>query len=294
MIQSVAVIGAGAMGAPMARRIQAGGYKLTVCDKNEAVLTRFAQLGARVTSNAAECASSEVVIILVATGHQLREVVLGPGGLQSGLADGSPPVIAVMSTVSIATILEIQDSVSQSGIRVIDAPISGGVVGAENGTLTVMMGGETADIEFVRPVFMRLGGQLFHCGRAGSAQLMKIINNIICIANIFISGEAYRLALEHGLTLAQTARVLDVSTGRNFVSADRAGVSSLYAAITPDRARFDSLMSILRKDAGLASGLASSTDGAYPTIQGFTSLLDSLGDETFENWRRLSEARDVS
>jgi 3-hydroxyisobutyrate dehydrogenase len=231
VIQSVAVIGAGAMGDPIARRIHEGGYKLTVCDKNEDVLTRFAQLGARVTSKAADCASSEVVIVLVATGPQLRDVVLGPGGLQSGLVDGNSPVVAVMGTVSIATILEFQDSVRRSGLRVIDAPISGGVSGAENGTLTVMMGGETADIEFVRPVFSRLAGQLFHCGRVGSAQLMKIINNIVCIANVFISAEAYRLALEHGLNLAETAGVLDVSTGRNFVSADRAGVSSLYATI---------------------------------------------------------------
>ena len=290
MIRSVVVIGIGAMGAPISRRIQAAGLELTVCDRNHNVLASFARAGAKVTQKPSDCAGSDMIIILVATPEQMQEVIFGEHGLWLALKSERPPILLVMSTVPVAAFSEVRERLSPLGVRVIDAPVSGGAVRAENGTLTIMIGGEVADIDEIRPVLATLGNQLFHCGPAGSALTMKIVNNIICAANTVLTAEAYRLAIENGLDLTDTARVLDVSTGRNFLSADHAGVAAAFRAMASNRDNFDALLSILRKDVGLAVDMASLSGGAYPAIQGLMTIINSLGDETFRNWRYMSEA----
>jgi 3-hydroxyisobutyrate dehydrogenase len=291
MTRSVAVIGVGAMGAPIARRIQAAGLKLTVCDRNPDVLASFARSGAKVAQKPSDCADSDVIIILVATLEQMWEVIFGQHGLGLILEPERPPIVLVTSTVPVNAFLEVRERLRSIGVRVIDTPISGGAVRAENGTLTIMMGGETADLDDVRPVLASFGNQLFHCGPAGSALTMKIVNNIICAANTVLTAEAYRLAVENGLNLTDTARVLDVSTGRNFLSADHAGVAAAFRAMAPNRDTFDALLSILQKDVSLAFDMASLSGGAYPAIQGLMTIINSLGDETFRNWRYMSEAQ---
>jgi 3-hydroxyisobutyrate dehydrogenase len=291
MSQSVAVIGVGAMGAPMARRIHAAGFDLTVCDKSEEALAPFAKSGVTVTRNPSDCSASDIIIILVATPGQLRDVVLGEHGIKSGLAPGQSPILAVSSTVTPQAVYELQESLQGTAVRVIDVPISGGVVRAEKGTLTIIMGGEAADVESVKPVFATLGTQMFHCGGVGAAQTMKIVNNVLGVANYLIVAEAYRLAVEHGLALADTTRVLEVSTGRNFLSADASEVPATFSAYTKTRQDSATLMSILRKDIGLALELASDSQGEYPVIAGLMPVLDSLGDETFDNWAVIGALR---
>ena len=285
MIRSVAVIGVGAMGAPMARRLQAAGFELSVCDRNEAVTASFAQARARVATTPADCAGADLVIILVATPDQMRDVVLGERGLKAGLTSQRSPIVAVMSTVNADALESLAQALRPLGVRVIDAPVSGGVPAAEQGTLTIMTGGEAQDVEAARPVFASMGTQLIHCGALGAAQTMKIANNILGIANAVIAAEAYRLAAEHGLDLAHVSRVFEASTGRNFRSKDPAGPQAVYATAARDRAGFESLASIMRKDMGLAVELASRAQGAYPVVRGLKSLIESLGDETFANWR---------
>ena len=140
-----------------------------------------------------------------------------------------------------------------------------------------------------RPVFAAMGNNLFHCGEVGDAQKVKLVNNLICNANTMITAEAYRLAQEQGLDLGVLTEVLQVSTGRNFLTADPGGVSAVYASIAPDRERFKSTLSIMGKDAHIAANLAAGPLSAHPAIGSLISILDGAGDETFENWRRVSE-----
>jgi 3-hydroxyisobutyrate dehydrogenase-like beta-hydroxyacid dehydrogenase len=291
MPQSVAVIGVGAMGAPMARRIHAAGFNLTVCDKSEEALAPFAKSGVPVTRKPSDCSTSDIIIVLVATPGQLRDVVLGEHGIKSGLAPGQSPILVVSSTVPPGAVHELQESLKETAVRVVDVPISGGVVRAEHGTLTIIMGGEAADVESVKPVFATLGTQMFYCGGTGAAQTMKIVNNILGVVNYLVVAEAYRLAVEHGLTLADTTQVLEVSTGRNFLSADVSEVPATFSAYTKTRRDSTTLMSILRKDIGLALELASESQGEYPVIAGLMPVLDSLDDETFENWAVIGALR---
>jgi len=289
-IRSVAVIGLGAMGAPMARRVQEAGFDLTVCDRTEARLAPFAHAGARIASAPAECAAADLVIVLVATPGQVREAVLGERGVRAGLAGGLTPILAVMSTVPVAVIEQLEQALTPLGVRVIDAPVSGGVSRAEQGTLTIMTGGDSEDVEAAGVVFACLANHRFHCGGLGAGEALKIINNMLGLANVVLAAEAYKLALDQGLDLTDVARVLDVSSGRNAFSADPAGPQSKYASMTRDGEAFASLVAIMRKDLALAVDMASRTAGQYPALHAIEAVVASLGNETFTDWRRIADA----
>ncbi len=290
MIRSVAVVGIGAMGAPMARRIQAAGFELTVCDRNAKATGAFQERGAKVALTPADCANSDIVLVLVATPEQVRSVLLGEHGLVAGVSSARLPLLAVMSTISAEAIREIAAEIAPSGARLIDAPVSGGVLKAEQGALTLILGGDPSDIARAAPVFASFGNRQFHCGQVGDAQTVKVINNILAIANVAIAGEAYRLAIENRLDIVKVAEVLDASTGRNYLSRDPSGPASAFASMVPDAAGFASLMGILRKDSGIAVEMTSRVDGDYPAIAGLARIIAALGDETFANWRRVADA----
>jgi 3-hydroxyisobutyrate dehydrogenase len=291
MIRSVAVIGIGAMGAPMARRVQAAGFELAVCDRNEAAAAEFARRGARVAPEPADCTNADVILILVATPDQVWEVIMGERGILAGVTAQRTPILVVMSTVSAEVIEDISLQLRPSKLRIIDAPISGGVRGAEQGTLTILTGGNEQDIEAVQPVFQNLGTQQIHCGELGAAQTMKIVNNILGVSVTVIAGEAYRLAIERGLDPARVSRVLEACSGRSARSKDPAGPQAGYAELASDRASFAAVSAIMRKDLSLASDMASHAKGKYPAVNGLKTLIDSLGDETFDHWRRIAEVR---
>jgi 3-hydroxyisobutyrate dehydrogenase-like beta-hydroxyacid dehydrogenase len=120
---------------------------------------------------------------------------------------------------------------------------------------------------------------------------MKIINNMIGIAVAPIAAEAYALAQAQGLELAQVSRVLDASTGRNFLSEDSAGPAAAFASMTPDSAGFASLLEVMRKDLALAVDLAGRQPACWPALAAVQSLVDALDDDTLARWRRLAEAR---
>ncbi len=239
MIKSVAVIGVGNMGGPMARRIHAAGYTLTACDANPEVLAPFAALGVKTTFRAADCASADLVIILVATPEQMTSVMLDPNGIADALADGHKPLIAVMSTVTPHAVIDLQQALAPKGLRVVDAPVSGGIVKAEQGTLTIMMGGEPDDIAMAKPVMECMGSNIFACGKLGAGESLKIVNNIVGIANIAIAAEAYYLAERQGLAFETIAPILELSSGRNFFSQDADEGRAAYAAWARSRKEFE-------------------------------------------------------
>lgn len=163
-IRTVALIGAGNMGAPMARRVRDAGFDLIVCDRNRAVLDSFESEGTRVTSAARDCAAADAVILLVANDEQLLGVTIGPEGLAGAIPAGHRPLLCVMGTTLPKTLREVADGLQGTSARLLDAPISGGIVRAEQGTLTIMMGGDAADLEEARPLMQAMGERLFPAG----------------------------------------------------------------------------------------------------------------------------------
>jgi len=287
-MRKIAVIGVGSMGNPMARRIHSAGYELTVCDRNEKALEAFAKLGVRTVLQAADCADCDVVIVLVATPQQLQSVALGQGGLKDGLA-GRKPYLAVMSTVTPAAMRDVAAELEPLGVKVIDAPVSGGLVKAEDGTLAIMMGGRAKDVDALRPLMSTMGNNLFHCGVLGTGQTVKIVNNVIGIANIAIAAEAYRIGIENGLSLSDAIPVLEQGSGRNFFSRRPEDAPLAYGAWAKTRPDFDSLQAIIRKDIDLALEI-SKNSASLPATQALRKLLDDVGNETFATWQAIARA----
>jgi len=288
-IRSVAVIGLGAIGAPIARRIQDAGFELIVCERSAEIAAMFEARGARVAPTPASCADADVVLILVATPDQVWEVILGEQGILSGITPRKTPILTVMSTVSAEVIEDIAEQLRPAGVRIIDAPVSGGVRGAEQGALTMLTGGDEHDIETVEPVLGTLAKQRIHCGRLGTAQTMKIVNNILGVSVTVIAGEAYRLAIERGLDPARVSHVFEACSGRNSRSKDPAGPKMGYSELVQDRRAYAGVSAIMRKDLTLAVEMASHAKGRYPAVRGIKALVDSLGDETFDHWRRIAD-----
>lgn len=288
MINSVAVIGVGAMGAPMALNIHKAGFALTICDRSEAARAPFAALGVTCVDRAADCAGCDAVIILVATPEQARAVVLGEGGLRSGL-NGRRPILVVMGTIAPETMRDLARELEPDGVRVVDAPISGGALKARDGTLAIIMGGRREDCDALRPLMQAMGSTIFHCGPLGAGQATKIVNNLVGITTLMIAAEAYRIAGDNGIALPDAIPVFEASTGRNFFTGRPNDAGEAYDAWTATRADFDSLHAILRKDIDLALSIGQAS-GPLPMTSALRAVLERVDDETFETWRTIATA----
>lgn len=290
-MKTIAFIGAGNIGGRMAKRVLKAGYPLVVCDTSPAVRDRFSRLGACTTESPGDCAAADLVIVLVATGEQMRDALLGPGGMLERVDPARPPIVAIMSTVLPRMAEAVRGPLEQKGVRVVDAPVSGGLVSAEEGTLSIMIGGEEAVIDAILPVLEAMGRKIFRCGTFGSGELTKIINNMIGITNLYLGAEAFQLALRHGLDLERLAAVLEESTGRNFFSKDGSTIAPQYAAWAETPAAFGALADIVRKDLGLARSLTEDARLRLPVLDGIAESLGDLGDEAFRRWREIAAAR---
>lgn len=283
-IKTVAFIGAGNMGAPMARRAHAAGFELTICDRNEAVLKDFSQDGIRVTRDAADCASADAVVVLLANDAQVKEALIGAQGLSSNIPPGHRPIICMMGTTLPDTLQSIDGPLQAAGARLIDAPISGGIVGAKAGTLTIMMGGEQSDIQAVTPLMQSMGQRLFHCGELGTAEVVKVINNMLCIANMFLTAEAIELAEQHGVTFEKLSPILAVSTGLNFLTADATIGRAQYAAWARSDEAYRAIHAVVSKDLHLALKLAALSGTEPGLLQHISSYVDSNDPAAQQRW----------
>lgn len=291
MKASIGFIGVGNMGGRMAQRVHDAGHPLIVCDQNEQSLSRFAAQGVPTTRRVADCMKADIVLVVVATDDQLLSITRADDGLRSGLVAGHAPLLVVMSTVMPETVLAVQEELRPFGARVIDAPISGGLHGAAEGTLAIMVGGDEADYAKAKPVLECMGRELFHCGALGSGEVTKIVNNMVGVTNLYLVAEAYQLAMRHGLDLAKLAPVMDAGSGRTFMTRDIATAREQYTAWADSRASFDSLADIVRKDLQLASKLAGQADLRMPVLDGAIASLADVPDDAFERWAEVARAR---
>jgi 3-hydroxyisobutyrate dehydrogenase-like beta-hydroxyacid dehydrogenase len=285
-IKKVAFIGVGSMGAPMAMRVKDAGYQLAVYDRNPEVVDRFRSADARIAASAAECAAADVVIVLVANDEQIFDVTIGPEGILHGIPSGHSPVVCIMCTTHPETITRVAGPLVAAGARVMDAPISGGIVGAQKGTLTILMGGKREDLALVSPLMRVMGKNLFECGDLGSAEVVKVANNVICIAVQFLTAEVIDLAERQGVSFEKLAPILNVSSGRNFLTVDAEEGRLQYAAWARSPEAFNSLMKILAKDLHLAERLAASTNLQLNLLSRIANYADQVDPNIFDQWKR--------
>ncbi len=251
----VGLVGLGNMGRPMATRLAAAGLPLTVHDVRPAVAQEVAAAsGAAVArSLAALAAASDAVVTMLPDGATVRRVVLGPGDcLCHGLAAGS--IVVDMGSSAPTGTRALGDALAAHGIGLLDAPVSGGVRRAADGTLTVMVGGDPALAARCEPIFDAVGGQRFACGDLGAGHAMKALNNLVSAAGLLAAGEALLVGARFGLDPACMLEVLNASTGRNHATEHKLSQFVLSR-------RFDAGFSLelMVKDLGTAVDLAAET-----------------------------------
>ncbi|MEC3913858.1 NAD(P)-dependent oxidoreductase [Nocardia sp. CDC160] len=204
---SVGFIGLGNMGAPMAQRLADWPGGLVVCDMRPDAVQPFTDAGAAIANSPAELAERcGVISIAVLDDEQVRSVVTGPDGLLMTAKPGT--VIAVHSTISDTTAVELAAECASQGVEFVDAPISGGAPAAQKGALAIMVGGSAVAFETVREPFSRFGSLVIHAGEVGAGTRMKLARNLLHFVAFTAASEAQRLAEAAGLDIAALGKVV--------------------------------------------------------------------------------------
>jgi 3-hydroxyisobutyrate dehydrogenase-like beta-hydroxyacid dehydrogenase len=212
--EKVGFVGVGTIGKPMALNILKGGHPLTVFDLNQAAVGEMIEAGAKGAPTPAEVArQSEVVITMVPDAPDVEKAALGPGGIIEGLAPGA--IYIDMSTSAPATTRKIGAAMAAEGIRMVDAPVARTVDNAYAGTLAIMMGGDPADVDAVRPILERMGDTFTYCGPLGNAHAMKLVNNFISGGTVAVMSEALAFGVKAGLALETITQLVGSTFARN-------------------------------------------------------------------------------
>ena len=291
----VAFLGLGAIGAPMARHLARPGISLAVWNRTRAVADRFAASvpDARVAAAPAEAATgAEVVVTCLPTSREVDSLLDGPDGLLAGLARGATLVDCTSGDP--ATSRRIAARLAERGIAFLDAPVSGGVVGAEKGALTVMVGGDAAVLERVRPVLACFGSNIVHCGATGAGDAVKAVNNALLAVHVWATGEGLATLAKAGIDPSVALSVINTSSGRSNASMNLFPERVLSRAF-PRTFR----LALLDKDVAIAADLARAERVPSPLLQLTAELFrgahHALGEEAdpVEAVREIARAAGV-
>ncbi len=200
---TVGFIGLGIMGAPMAELILRGGFALHVYNRTASRVAPLARLGAQVhTTPRAVAEHAQVIVVMVNDAPDVAAVVAGPDGILDGAQRGT--LVVNMSTVAPQSDRDLAAKAQAHGVMYLDAPVSGGDVGAKAGTLSMMVGGAPEALERAMPILRCLGSRITHCGTIGAGQATKLCNQMMVAANVAGLCEAWHFARQQGLDLDTT------------------------------------------------------------------------------------------
>jgi len=212
----VGYVGIGNMGGPMAANLARAGNEVVIGDLNQPAVDAFTtehETARPANGLAAVGQEAEAVFTCLPNGKIVAEAVLGEGGIAEGMAEGS--VLVDMSSSAPMGTIDLGKTLSERGIRMVDAPVSGGVPRAVEGTIAIMVGGAKEDIEKVRPALETMGGEIFETGGLGSAHAMKSINNVLSATNLLVGIEALVVGKKFGLDPQNMVDILNFSSGKN-------------------------------------------------------------------------------
>ena len=218
-MEKIGFIGLGKMGLPMALNLCRAGYEVLVCSRNPESARQVEELGGRRAASYADLArEADVVITIVPADREIEELYLSENGLLENMRDGT--VCIDMTSALGSTMRRLQERVLAMGkdIRVVDAPVSGGVAGAVSGKLTIMVGCESRELlEQVLPILKAMGEKIFFTGGLGSGSDIKMINQMINAANVAVAAEAVTLADRLGVDLNTLVEVVCQSSGGSYI-----------------------------------------------------------------------------
>ena len=204
---TIGFIGLGVMGKPMARNLLKAGYPLVVHNRSREPVEELAAEGAGPAFSPAEVASrSQVIITMLPDSPDVELVALGEGGIIEGVSEGD--VYVDMSTIAPPVAVKVAQAMAEKGARCLDAPVSGGDVGAQQGALSIMVGGDEDVFDEVLPILEVMGGTIVHCGPSGAGQTVKACNQVQVALNLIGMAEALVLGTKAGVDPAIVVKVL--------------------------------------------------------------------------------------
>ena len=217
MFEFIGFIGLGMMGIPMSNKLIKAGYKVVGYDIDPGALEQAKENGVEIAQSPLELGERcNPVITIVPNSDVVEDVVLGPDGVIQGAGDGD--VLIDMTTAYPMSTIKVAKTLAARGIRMLDAPVSGGIIGAEKGTLSIIVGGDIEIFEQCMPLFNVMGQNIFHMGAIGAGHTMKAVNNFLSGCSMVATSEAVALATKAGLEPKKVVDVLQVSTGRNYTT----------------------------------------------------------------------------
>jgi 2-hydroxy-3-oxopropionate reductase len=264
-VEKVGFVGLGIMGAAMAGNLLEAEHELVVHNRTRSKAEQLVSYGARVADSPRELAEvSDIIITMLPGPPEVEEVVAGEGGLLEGAAEGS--LIVEMSTSSPLLARQLAHTARERGVRMLDGPVSGGDVGARDGTLSIMVGGEDEDFERARPLFEVMGETVVHVGGAGAGQVVKACNQIVVALVIEAVAEALVLGSKAGVAPDRVVEVLSGGLAANKVL-DIKGEKFLSRDFTPG-----GKVEYHRKDLGIALAVGREYGVTLPV----TALVDQM------------------
>jgi 3-hydroxyisobutyrate dehydrogenase len=276
---TVAFLGLGAIGRPMAARLAAApGISLAVWNRTAERARAFAaETGARHAATPADAArGADVAITCFPVSADVEAVLDGPEGLLAGLAGGA--LLVDCTSGDPATSRRIAARLAERDVGFLDAPVSGGTIGAEQGTLTVMVGGELALLERARPVLETFGRKIVHCGDVGAGDALKAVNNALLAIHVWSTAEGLAALAKAGVRADVALDVINASSGRSNASMNLFPERVLTRAF-PRTFR----LALLDKDVGIAAGVAREQKVPAPVLQLVSDLFriahHALGEE---------------
>jgi 2-hydroxy-3-oxopropionate reductase len=266
---TVGFIGLGIMGKPMARNLLAAGYPLVVANRSPGPVEELASDGARAADTPLAVAqASDVVITMLPDSPQVAEVLEGPDGVLAAGREGQ--LVIDMSTIDPAVAQRLASAAAQRGVAMLDAPVSGGDVGAREGTLSIMVGGDADAFARARPLFEVVGGTIVHVGASGAGQVVKACNQVLVALTIEAVSEALVLGSSAGVDPAVIIEVLSGGLAANRVMEVRRE-NFLTHTFKPGF-RVD----LHHKDLGIALSTARAHGVSLPVTAVVDQMLDSL------------------
>ncbi len=209
MNERVGFVGLGIMGQGMARNLLKAGYNVRVWNRTSSRMDPLIEAGATAGASPADVAANcDIIAVCVSDTPDVEEVILGENGILSGVHAGA--LVIDFSTISPQATIDIAEQLNAKGVKMLDAPVSGGSEGAVNGTLSIMIGGDEDQVERARGVFEAMGNTITHVGKQGAGQTVKLVNQILVVGNCLAMCEALIFAQAGGVDLE---RCLNAVTG---------------------------------------------------------------------------------
>jgi len=219
-MEQVGFIGLGIMGQGMAHNILKAGFPLTVWNRTASKAEPLLAAGAKAGQNPADIAAhSDIVLICVSDTPDVENVILGENGVLAGVKAGS--LVIDCSTISPIATRKLAEKLAAAGAAMLDAPVSGGSEGAARGTLSIMVGGETKDVERAMPVFEAMGKKITHVGPVGAGQTVKLVNQILVVGNCLAMCEALLFAQAGGVDTAKALEAVAAGAAGSWMLSNR-------------------------------------------------------------------------